>query len=87
MRMRMSENKKVAAAATQKGEIRLDRMALIGTFGTETNRHALVRQASGRIVKVKMGEKVAGRRVVAIGNGEVFLRAGSGTTRLEMPSG
>ncbi len=83
----MSENPKVAAAATQKNEIRLDRLALIGTFGTDENRHALVRHASGRIEKVKMGERVAGRRVMAIGKGEIFLKASSGTTRLEMPSG
>ena len=83
----MSENKKVAAAATQKNEIQPDRMALIGTFGTERNRHALVRHSSGRIEKVTMGEKIAGRRVVAIGNGTMFLQTGSGTTKLEMPAG
>ncbi|NDR54983.1 hypothetical protein [Aliiruegeria sabulilitoris] len=83
----MSENTKVASAATQKNEIELDRLALIGTFGTDAERHALVRHSSGRIEKVKMGEKVAGRRIVAIGNGEMFLQTGSGTRKLEMPAG
>ncbi len=83
----MSENQKVAKAATQRNEIRLDRLALIGTFGTETRRHALLRHSTGRIEKVQMGERVAGRRVVAIADGVVFLKSSSGTKRLDMPEG
>lgn len=83
----MSENATVAAAATTKNEIPLDRLALIGTFGTDSNRYALLRHASGRIQKVEMGDSVSGRRVAAIGEGELFLRGGSGTKRLDMPEG
>ncbi|RYH11249.1 hypothetical protein [Tropicimonas sp. IMCC6043] len=83
----MSENETVAKAATQEREIPLDRMALIGTFGTEEMPHALVRQSSGRIVRVTPGERLAGRQVLSIGVGEVLLGKGNGVTRLAMPAG
>ncbi|MDV7143222.1 hypothetical protein R3X27_11070 [Tropicimonas sp. TH_r6] len=83
----MSENQKVATAATKKNELRLDRLSLIGTFGTETKRHALLRHSSGRISKVEMGKRIAGQQVVAIADGAVFLKTSTGTRRLEMPEG
>ena len=83
----MSDNAKVAAAATLKGEIRLDQLVLIGVFGTEEERRAMVRHASGRIETVTMGARVGGRQVVAIDTDAVLLQTSSGTTRLEMPAG
>ncbi|MFV0335964.1 MAG: hypothetical protein ACK5JR_18050 [Tropicimonas sp.] len=83
----MSENPKVAAAATEKSDVRLDRLILIGTFGADSDRYALVRHASGRIMTIRAGEKLDGRRVVGIGKGEVVLQSGSRQTRLSMPSG
>ena len=83
----MSDNEKVAAAATRKGEIRLDQLVLIGVFGTEEERRAMVRHASGRIETVTMGGRVGGRRVVAIDTDAVLLQTSSGTTRLAMPAG
>lgn len=83
----MSDNSMAAAAATEKRGLRLDQLALIGTFGTEANRYALVRQSSGRIRTVRRGEKIDGRLVVAIDTGEVILSAGSREDRLTMPGG
>lgn len=82
----MSDNAKVAKAATQKSTIELGELALIGTFGTEQRRSALVRHSSGRIVKVTMGERVSGRKVVAIDKGILYLQTSGGTRKLEMPA-
>ncbi len=83
----MAENAVVASAATLKNGISLDRLVLIGVFGTEAERRALVRHASGRIERVRPGERLGGARVLAIGTAELVLKSGSGTRTLEMPSG
>ena len=83
----MSDDSKAASAATEKRGLRLDQLALIGTFGTEANRYALVRHASGRIRTVRRGETIDGRLVVAIDTGEVILSGGSRQDRLTMPGG
>ncbi|MFD0978487.1 hypothetical protein [Tropicimonas aquimaris] len=82
----MSDNALVASAATQKNEISLNQLALIGVFGTETDRRALLRQSSGRIVRVQPGQRVGGATIVGIGASELILKSGSGTRKLEMPS-
>ncbi len=84
----MSETSRLAGKlATVDNELALNKLALIGTFGTETNRRALVRHSTGRVETVKMGERVAGSRVVAISQDTLFLKSGSKTRKLEMPSG
>lgn len=83
----MSENATVAHAATLEREIPLDRMVLIGTFGTEDAPRALVRHATGRIEKVAPGERLSGSEILAIGAGELLLKKGGGVRKLVMPAG
>lgn len=83
----MSDNAIVASAATRKNGLPLDEMALIGVFGKETARRALIRHASGRIETVRPGERLGGRTVVSIGLDGIVLKSGSRVQRLEMPSG
>lgn len=83
----MSEKSKVAIAATQENVLQLDTLSLLGTFGTDADRSALVRHASGRVEKVTMGETVGTSKVVAISKDALFLRSGSKTRKLEMPQG
>ncbi|PRY25242.1 hypothetical protein CLV78_102419 [Aliiruegeria haliotis] len=78
-------SKRAGAIATTKKGIELDELALIGVFGTDTKRRALVRHASGRVQKIAMGGRLSGGKVVAIGKDEVFIRFGSRTQKLEMP--
>lgn len=83
----MSDNPKVAEAATQKNTIALDALVLLGTFGTEEDRRALVRHATGRVQKVEPGERVGGARVVAIGKDSIHLQSRGRVRKLEMPLG
>ncbi|MFV0359525.1 hypothetical protein [Tropicimonas sp.] len=83
----MSENATVAEAATQKNTIALDELVLLGTFGTDDARTALVRHTSGRIEKVAPGNRVGRATVVAIDADSLVLKTGSRTRRLQMPQG
>ena len=56
----------VAKQATLANAINLGKLNLIGVYGTANNRHALVRLASGRYVRVKVGDRVDGGQVAAI---------------------
>ena len=76
----------VARQATQNDVLNLRRLNLIGVYGTSSNRRALVRLASGRYVKVKVGDKIDGGRIVAIGQDQLRYQKGSRSTTLRMPS-
>ncbi|MEM9432868.1 MAG: hypothetical protein AAGA12_03025 [Pseudomonadota bacterium] len=77
----------VARAATENNAIALGRVALVGVFGTASNRRALVRMPNGRFRKVSVGDRVDGGRVAAIGDGQLRYTKGGRTLTLEMPSG
>ncbi|MCV6584169.1 MAG: hypothetical protein OIF47_01405 [Marinibacterium sp.] len=77
----------VARQATIERAINLNRVNLIGVYGTKANRRALVRLSSGRTKKVKVGDRVDGGRVVAIGDSELRYKKGSRTLSLKMPKG
>ena len=77
----------VARAATEKNAIKLRRVNLIGVYGTSSNRRALVRLANGRYQKVKVGDRLDGGRVAAIGTSELrYVKSGRQVT-LTMPRG
>lgn len=61
----------VSRQATEENAIRLNRINLIGVFGTPNSRRALVRLSSGRVVRVQVGDRLDGGQVAAIGDGEV----------------
>lgn len=75
----------VARQATVTGALNLGRINLIGVFGTSNSRYALVRESSGRLVRVKVGDRLDGGRVVAIGQADLSYQRGSNTVRLAMP--
>lgn len=54
----------VAALATQ--TVRLDRLLLLGTFGTDTALSALVRLPSGETRVIRKGDRLEGREVLAV---------------------
>ena len=61
----------VARQATETDAIRLNRVNLIGVFGTPDARRALVRTSTGRMVRVSVGDRLDGGRVTAIGEDEL----------------
>ena len=75
----------VAKQATFKNAINLGKINLIGVYGTQSSRYALVRQANGRYKKVKVGDKIDGGKIAAITATEVRYKKGSKMLTLAMP--
>ncbi len=74
---------KVAKLATD--QVLLDRTALIGTFGSDANPGALVREGNGTVTRVTVGDKVAGGVVAAIAPDRLVLSRHGKTEVLELP--
>ncbi|RPE71961.1 hypothetical protein EDD53_1096 [Pacificibacter maritimus] len=71
----------VAQAATVKNAINLRRVNLMGVYGSSSDRRALVRLSSGRLAKVKVGDKVDGGRVQSIANSSLtYVKGGRSVT-------
>ncbi len=75
----------VAKQATVKDAINLSKLTLIGIYGTEGSRYALVRQPNGRLVKVKVGDRLDGGKVAAITTSALTYQKGGRAVSLEMP--
>lgn len=77
----------VAKTATSTNAIKLNDVNLIGVYGGTNDRRALVRLASGRYVKVEVGDRVDGGRVAAIGSNSLsYVKSGRNVT-LTVPEG
>ena len=77
----------VSRAATMDNAINLRRINLIGVFGKPSSRSALVRLKNGRFKKVKVGDRIDGGRVAAIGESELrYVKSGRNLI-LTIPSG
>ena len=55
--------------------------------GTPIGRRALVRLSSGRYKKVKVGDRIDGGQIVAIGDSELRYQKGGRNVVLRMPRG
>ena len=75
----------VAKQATVKDAVNLSKMTLIGIYGTSSSRYALVRQPNGRLVKVRVGDRLDGGKVAAISSSELIYQKGGRAVTLEMP--
>ncbi|AWB49202.1 hypothetical protein HYN69_12435 [Gemmobacter aquarius] len=77
----------VAKEATDKNALNLSKINLIGVYGSQSNRYALVRQPNGRIVKVGVGDRIDGGRVAAVTDGEIRYEKRGKMVVLAMPRG
>jgi hypothetical protein len=77
----------VARQATVKNQINLHKVNLIGVYGKASDRRALVRLSTGRYKKVKVGDRIAGGKVAAIGESELHYVKSGRTVTLKMPKG
>ncbi|WP_226779264.1 hypothetical protein [Oceaniglobus trochenteri] len=77
----------VAKQATVKNAINLGKVNLIGVYGSSSNRRALVRLPSGKFVKVKVGDRVDGGQVAAIGQSDLSYTKSGRRVTLSMPNG
>jgi hypothetical protein len=75
----------VEKLATQ--EVKLDRTALIGIFGTASAPKALIRLPRGQTRTVTVGDRIAGATVGAIGEDRLVLVRGSRQEVMQMPRG
>ena len=75
----------VANNATIANIIELNRTNLIGVFGTTRNAIALIRLASGRVIKVKVGDQFDGWRVLTIDKDKIKLANGKKQETLRLP--
>ena len=77
----------VAKQATFKNAINLSKTNLIGVYGSDRKRYALIRSSSGRYTKVRVGDRLDGGTVAAITRNEVRYKKGSKMLSLAMPKG
>lgn len=77
----------VSKQATVRNAINLNRVNLIGVYGKPSSRRALVRLSSGRYQKVKVGDRIDGGRISAIGDAELSYVKGGRSVVLKMPKG
>ena len=75
----------VAKQATFADAINLSKLNLIGTYGTDSRRYALIRQANGRYKKVSVGDRIDGGTIKAITETEVRYQKGGRLLSLKMP--
>lgn len=76
----------VARQATVQRALNLRRVNLIGVYGKPSARRALVRLPSGRYVKVKVGDRIDGGRIVAIGDSQLQYQKGGRNRTLNLPN-
>ena len=77
--------KKVLDLATEKS--RLDKIALIGTFGSLTEPGALIRDRRGNIKRVQLNDVISEGIVAAIGDDSVVLAQNGRAITLRLPKG
>ena len=77
----------VARQATIDNALNLRRVNLIGVYGTPSDRRALVRLSSGAYRKVKVGDRIDGGTVVAIGDSELRYQKSGRNLTLRLPNG
>ena len=74
-----------ARAATVENAVNLHDVSLLGVSGTPSNRTALVRMGSGQLVKVRVGDRLDGGQVSAIGDSALNYVKRGRTLVLAMP--
>lgn len=84
---RIPTSTSVAKQATQRNVLQMRKVNLIGVYGTPQSRRALVRLSNGRYRKVKVGDRLDGGKVSAIGDSELrYVKSGRNVV-LKMPRG
>ncbi|MBK0326834.1 hypothetical protein I5535_05945 [Rhodobacteraceae bacterium F11138] len=77
----------VARIATQDRVLERGHTGLIGLFGPPGKLSALVRDASGKIRRLKIGDRLNRGRVMAIDKDGVMIERNGRSLRMTLPSG
>ena len=75
----------VAKQATIANAIPLNKVVLMGVFGSSSNRRALVRMGRDRYIKVTVGDRLDGGKVTAISSDKLSYEKGGRTLVLQLP--
>lgn len=74
----------VGELATIHDALPLDRVMVIGTFGSPEAMQALVRYEGGRVRKVSPGDRLAGGRVISVDEAGLVLEIKGQSARLDL---
>ncbi|AUH34837.1 hypothetical protein [Paracoccus tegillarcae] len=77
----------VAATATVKDGIPLKRTQIIGTIGAGKGSRALVRLSNGKIITLRLGDKINGGTITEIGNSRITYAKGGRSSQLAVLDG
>ncbi|MDP0927228.1 hypothetical protein Q0601_08610 [Paracoccus onubensis] len=77
----------VAAAATTKGGIQINRTQIIGTVGAGKASRALVRLSNGKVITLRLGDKINGGQIVEIGDSRITYMEGGRSKQLSVLGG
>ena len=77
----------VAAAATVKDGIHINRTQIIGTIGAGKASRALVRLSNGRVLTLRLGDKINGGTITAIGDSRITYSKGGRSQQLSVLNG
>ena len=80
-----STPRNVASAATTDAPLDTRSPILLGTYGREGHRQALVRLPSGAVEELSVGDALQGRPVVAIAETHIALNVGGAAQKLWIP--
>lgn len=77
----------VAGAATIKGGIQINRTQIIGTVGAGKASRALVRLSNGRIITLRLGDRINGGTITEIGDSRITFVKGGRPQQLSVLNG
>jgi hypothetical protein len=77
----------VAANATVKDGITINRTQIIGTIGAGKGSRALVRLSNGKVITLRLGDRINGGTITAIGNSRVTYNKGGRSSDLAVLDG
>ena len=87
MQVALPSSASVARTATTENVLNMRDVNLIGVYGSSASRRALVRLSNGRYMKVRVGDRLDGGQVAAIGESELrYIKRGRNVV-LRMPQG
>ena len=75
-----------ASLATKQSILNPSALIVLGIFGTDDDRKALVRTPDGRTGTHRAGDRIEGRAIVAVDDDSLLVRVNGRAHRLQLPS-
>ena len=75
-----------SSIATTQSVLNPSALIVLGIFGTDDDRKALVRTPDGRTGTYRAGDRIEGRAIVAVDDDSLLVRVNGRAHRLQLPS-